>query len=58
MDDQKSTAISGNIEIKKRKGNEQTFGKNPHLRLQQMIEQLKADRDKYLAERNQLQKFG
>ena len=56
MDDQKSTAISENIEIKKRKGNEQTFGKKtPHLRLQQMIEQLKADRDKYLAERNQLQ---
>ena len=31
------------------------FGKNLHLTLQQMIEQLKADRDIYLAERNQLQ---
>ena len=29
--------------------------KNPHLRLEQMIEQLKADRDKYLAQRNKLQ---
>ena len=31
------------------------FEKTPHFRLQRMIDQLKADGDKYLAERNQLQ---
>lgn len=43
------------LRLKREKEMNKRLEKNPHLRLQQMIEQLKADRDKYLAERNQLQ---